>query len=316
MSLKEDYMDEDVAYLMGLILVRGTLVEERDIKRLNIEFPYKSLEATGIKTSINQRDALLLSVNSIRERVNELLDVDFKVEDLNNSVILSAVFTKNTMAWRNLKLLLGGKTSYTEFQLNPAFYEASTDVKKELIRGIADATGTIRPSNNYYGRHRIYFEINNSNWYLPIQICKLLQEGIGVGVQLIQWGHPNLREPERIDVNPESSTWAREHQIKIFPEEFESIGFCASHKQKILEEFIEYNKKTFHKRHEECNPFEKGIKNPKPSHPCEKHEKIPAQIREKHFDGYWQICQAIGCTQGKLSPQITFDFEDVTEERV
>lgn len=316
MPYKEDYLDEDVAYLVGLILVRGTLIEQGDIKRLSIEFPYKSLEASGIKTSVNQGDALLSSVNSIRDRVSELLGVDSKVEDLNNSVVLSSVFTKNTMAWRNLKLILGGKASYTEFQLNPIFYEVSSSIKKELIRGIADATGSIRRSNQYVdGRHRIYFEINNANWYLPIQICKLLQ-GMGVGIQCILWGHPNLREPEKVGVDPENSTWAREHQIRVFPEEFEQMGFYSAHKQKILEEFIDYNKKTFHKKHEECNPFAKGISGSKPVHPCEKHEKIPEQIRGRHFDGYWQICQALGCTQGKPSPQKTFDFIDVSKEDV
>lgn len=315
MLLKEDYMDEDVAYLIGLILVRGTLLEEGDIRRLSIEFPYKSLKATGISTTVDQRDALQLAVNAIRDRVNELLDVDLRVEDLNNAVVLTSVFTKNSMAWRNLKLILAGRVSYTEFELNPIFYDFEANIRKELIRGIADATGFIRPSNNFYGRHRIYFEINNANWILPIQICKLLQE-LGVGVQLIQWGHPNLREPGRVDVEPENSTWAREHQIKVFPEEFELVGFYAPHKQKILEEFVEYNRKTFGRKHEECNPFEKGIRSPKPKHPCEGHKKIPDVIRGMHFDGYWQICQGMGCKQGRPSPQICFDFMDTSEEDV
>ncbi len=311
----QDYMDEDVAYLLGLILVRGTLTEDKDIKRLAIEFPYKSLEAKGISTSYNQKSALQLSANSIRDRINELLGVDLKVENMSGSVVLSAVFTKNTLAWRNLKLLLGDKSSYSEFELNPIFYEFEISIKKELVRGIADATGFIRPSNEYYGRHRIYLEINNANWYLPIQICKLLQE-MGVGVQLIQWGHPNMREPGKTDVDAEKSSWAREHQIKIFAEEFESVGFYSPHKQKILEEFAEYNKNMFKKKHEECNPLEKGIREPKPKHPCENHLKIPTEIRGRHFDGYWQICQGLGCMQGKPSQQISFDFMDVLESDV
>lgn len=311
----QDYMDEDVSYLVGLILVRGTLTEDKDIKRLAIEFPYKSLKATGISTSFDQEAALLSSANAIRDRINELLDVDLKVENMSSSVVLSAVFTKNTLAWRNLKLLLDNKSSYTEFELNPIFYAFETGIKKELVRGIADATGFIRPSNNFYDRHRIYLEINNANWHLPIQICKLLQ-GMGVGVQLIQWGHPNTRESGKTDVDANSSTWAKEHQVKIFPEEFESIGFYSPHKQKILEEFIEYNKKVFQKNHEECNPLEKGVRKTKPRHPCEDHPKIPPQIRGRHFDGYWQICQALGCTQGKPSPQISFDFADTLESDV
>ena len=82
----------------------------------------------------------------------------------------------------------------------------------------------------------------------------------------------------------------------------------------MLEEFIEYNKTTFHKNHQECNPLEKDIRQPKPRHPCESHQKIPQQIRGRHFDGYWQICQALGCTQGKPSPQVTFDFMDTVED--
>lgn len=311
----KDYMDEDVAYLVGLILVRGTFYEEKDIKRLIIEFPYKSLEAKGIEMSYNQESALELFVNRIRDRINELLEVNVNVENLRNQVVLNAIFTKNTMSWRNLQLIVEGKKHYSKFCLNPMFYDVENSIKKELIRGIADATGFIRPSNAYFGRHRIYLEINNANWHIPIQICKLLQE-TGVGVQLIQWGHPNVREPNEIDVKPENSTWAREHQIKIFVEEFESVGFYASHKQKILEELIKFNKTNFDTSHKKCNPLQKGVRQIKPTHPCEGHEKIPLEVRNKHFNAYWELCRALGCTQGVPSPQLELDFEEdlITEK--
>lgn len=309
----KDYLDEDVAYLLGLILVRGIFYEEKDIKRLIIEFPYKSLEARGIKISYNQGSAFELFVNRIRDRVNELLEVNVGVENISNQITLNAIFTKNTMSWRNLQLLVDGKKHYLEFHLNPLFYEVESSIKKELIRGIADATGFIRPSNNFYGRHRIYLEINNANWHLPIQICKLLQE-TGVGVQLVQWGHPNVRESSKIDVDTENSTWAREHQIKIFVEEFESVGFYAPHKQKILEELITFNKKIFPASHKECNPLQKTVRQIKPPHPCEGHERIPLEIRHKHFNAYWELCRALGCTQGVPGPQLDSEEDLVTEE--
>ena len=36
-------------------------------------------------------------------------------------------------------------------------------------------------------------------------------------------------------------------------------------------------------------------------HPEEISEKLPQELRGKHFDAYWQICLELGCTQGENS---------------
>jgi len=55
-----DYLDADVAYLLGLIVARGSLTEIGGVKRIVIEFPFRNLEAEGIEKKIVQKDQILL----------------------------------------------------------------------------------------------------------------------------------------------------------------------------------------------------------------------------------------------------------------
>jgi len=45
---EENYLDNDLAYLLGMVLMRGAFHLEKDIRRLIIQFPYKSLEVKPI----------------------------------------------------------------------------------------------------------------------------------------------------------------------------------------------------------------------------------------------------------------------------
>jgi hypothetical protein len=51
-----DYCDSDVAYLLGLIVARGQLVEESDARRIIIEFPGSTMQVEGIATSFRPAD--------------------------------------------------------------------------------------------------------------------------------------------------------------------------------------------------------------------------------------------------------------------
>lgn len=65
--------------------------------------------------------------------------------------------------------------------------------KKEFLRGLSDVTAYIRNSNrDQAGRHRVYIEISNKNWFLPPQICQLSQS-LNIPTQYIGYGHPNIR---------------------------------------------------------------------------------------------------------------------------
>jgi len=92
-------------------------------------------------------------------------------------------------------------------------------------------------NNDQTGKNRVYIEISNRNWFLPTQLCQLLQS-LTVPMQYIGWGHPNIR-------GGNGTSWAKEHQLKIYAEDFQSIGFYITHKNEALEELAEYNKANF-----------------------------------------------------------------------
>jgi hypothetical protein len=169
---------------------------------------------------------------------------------------------------------------------------APRSIQVEFLRGIADVGGFIRDSNRFMdGRRRVYLEVNNRNWILPIQICALLQLKLDVSVQMIQWGHPNTREPGG------GNNWSREHQIKIFAEAFEPIGFTVEYKNTTLQKFARQDRKMRAQLHK-CNPNPEIRRiNKKKRHPGEKSSDLPSRLRSQHFDSYWQICVAMGCKQ-------------------
>ena len=88
--------------------------------------------------------------------------------------------------------------------------------------------------------------------------------------------------------------------MKIYAEDFVDVGFYISHKNEALAELAEYNLANFERRQPLCTGLVKR-KTVKPSHPQESHEKLPAQIRGKHFNDFRALCGCLGCylQQGK-----------------
>jgi len=290
-----DYLDPDVAYLLGMITARGKFIENRGNRTLIIDFPYKNLIAIGIKSKFDQETHLSISINVIRDRIYELIETDTKINKIDGSIQIVMRFLRNSMVWRNLRFLMQYRNTYEDFIIPEQIIQSDIELQKEYIRGIADVSGYIRHSNNYMGqKRRVYLEISNRNWFLPVQLCDLLQQKLDVPVQLIQWGHPNTREP---NLNKPGTTWAREHQIKIFAEAFEKIGFYVNYKNQILKEFIAEDLKlsgTIHK----CNPNPEIRRfKAKPPHVEENSNRLPDLLKGNHFDSYWQICTELGCTQ-------------------
>lgn len=292
-----DYIDPDVAYFIGLVTARGEISDTGRIKRISVEFPFKNLKVEGIKKAITQKERILLSLDRVIDRVNELTDVSVRKEESKHSVYLIVESLKNIMFLRNTKMLMKGKSSYYEFEVPDQIFEADESVKKEFIRGFADVAGSARWANrNRWGKCRVYLDVLNSplNWRLPVQICHLLQDHLEIPVDVIQWGHPNTRDPNLKEYNKgRKDAWTREHQIKVFADDFEKIGFYMSHKQEILEELAEYNRKKRFKKAKFCNPPKQRKK--KLKHPSENSKKLPKEIRGKHYDSYWEICADLGC---------------------
>jgi len=303
----DDYIDRDVAYLAGLILARGTL-ELSPQRRLIVQFPHSSLEASGLESTFDQEQSIKLGLTDIRERLAELLDTDIQIIPHAHSVELLITFIRNNMIWRNIQLLTDGGTSFPHIKVPNVLFdpELPRDCKIEFVKGYGDAAGNVRKSNVYAdGRYRVRLDVLNypTNWDEPVQLCRLLQEHIEVPVQLITWGHPNL------------GRGFREHQLNIFADAYERIGFTFDHKSIILTELAQANRKHHPSIEPRPCPGLRELRAKKPVHPDEwARDKLDPRLAGKHVDGYWQICKKLGCE--RMPPddgQTKLEFVDDTE---
>ena len=304
----DDYLDPDVAYLLGLITARGQFYVDGDIRRLVINFPFRLFQAKPPENSKLRFDIpteMRLCLDDVRNRINELLEVNVSIVPSKFNTQLLAVFTKNTMAWRNLTTLLAHKSSYEEFEVPAIIFEVPRDIQLEYVRGFSDASAT--PTNSDYAQfggdspkfHRIVLQVNHKNWRLPVQVCRLLQVRLAIPVQHILWGHPNLRDPQG-----KGKQWAKEHRMRIYAEDFTPVGFHFPFKQKILEEMAKINELHGGSPSRPCNPLARHTIRKKRRHKDEKSKELPEVLRGKHFNAYFQICQAMGCMQGNPSDQL------------
>lgn len=296
------FLDPDMSYLLGLIIGRGTIREISGKRQLIIEYPFRNLIAKGISKSFDAKDKILLSLDETINRLGELMEITPRKVSSENSVSIVVESNRYGLLWRNIDHLLLNKSSFREMEIPKILFTSSEDIKKEFLRGVADVTGSIGTGGrDQAGRHRVYISVLNDNWELPIQICKLLQEDpLNIPVNTIDWGHPNIRNGNLKDYSRGvKQAWAREHQLKVYAEYFEKVGFRIIHKNEILRELAEENRKNFSNRKTKaCNPLTKRLKERK-THPEEVSDKLPPELKNKHCNTYWQVCLELGCNQGK-----------------
>lgn len=284
-----DYLDEDVAYLIGMIIGRGRIAEREERWVVEIEFPFVNPKLEGY----DQFSGFVTSVFThtfprLKSLLGEAVDVSVLPEKRVQFIIS---LPASHIAVRNLKQILEGHFDYSQFSVPLVIRNAPNNVALEFLRGFADVVGNIRRSNrDQLGFHRVYLDVLNENWLLPMQICTLLQNKLQVPVHEILWGHPNLRDPRAKRQLP---AW-REHQIRIYAHDFLRIGFYIDHKQAVLKKLAEENLDRGGRRR---SSFCKGRRRfrSKASHPAESDQRLPDFLRGKHFDAYWQICAECGC---------------------
>jgi hypothetical protein len=284
-----DYLDGDVAYLMGMVIGRGTIVEKEGRWIVAIEFPFIKPELEGYNQFAGFVTSILTrTLPRVKSLLGEAVDISVVPEK-------RAQFTINLpsthLVVRNFKQLLGEHFDYSEFTVPTVIEDASEEIAREFVRGFADVAGNIRRANrDQLGLHRVFLDVLGSNWTLPVQMCNLLQSKLKVPVHHILWGHPNLRDPRAKEPTP---AW-REHQIRIYAHDFLKVGFYIDHKQAILETLAKENQTRREKRRSSfCCGYRRFRR--KATHPAEKDKRLPEFLRGKHFDAYWQICAECGC---------------------
>jgi hypothetical protein len=282
-----DFLTPDISYLLGLITGRGEIQSTNDVKKIVIDFQYKALEAKAITKKFDQKLHIQTSLDPIIYRLHNL-GINSVKNVTENNISVTLTWNTDDISWMFIKFLINGtRYNYHDFAVPDPIFETTDDNKREFLRGLCDVTAHVRKSNNdQIGRNRVYIEISNRNWFLPTQLCQLLQS-LDVPMQYIGWGHPNIR-------GGNGTSWAKEHQLKIYAEDFQNIGFYITHKNEALVELAEYNQENFSRPQNLCDGTITRLKT-KPPHECEMHEKLPAEINGQHFDSFKQICKCLGC---------------------
>jgi len=169
-----DFLNADISYLLGLITGKGSIQANDDFRKIVIDFEYKSLQTKAITKVFDQKLHIQTSLDSVVLRLQNLgIKTQKVVSDSSLSVVLT--WDNKDIAWQFIEFLINGSHfSFHDFEIPSAMFETTNENKKEFLRGIADTTGFVRKSNaDQRGKHRVYIEISNKNWYLPPQICQL-----------------------------------------------------------------------------------------------------------------------------------------------
>jgi len=293
-----DYIDEDLSYLLGLIVARGTIEYMNGV--IEIVFPYRYLEIDNVSVW----PSIVSSIATrIERRLQELgFETELQASKESRNIILKLSTKPSSIIMRVLKMHLMGRTNYREFTVPRIILELAEKKEKgyfnivtEFLRGYCDVAAHIRKSNADPKKfHRVYVDVLFSNWRLPVQLCKLFRS-LDVRPHTITWGHPNLRDPKALK-GP--SFWKKEHQIKIYAHDFLKIGFTIIHKQQLLKEYARENENRLHSGEKPyfkpCNGRVRRRKRV-PEHPGENDVELPTEIRGKHFNHFTEICRAMGC---------------------
>ena len=287
-------MNVEMAYLVGLILGNGEFQRGSKETTITIDIPYKNLYTDDFKdVSIYVK----ASVVDIRTIVEPLVGRNIIVTQSSNATKLSFTKDNEDYTMREIIRLIGKGTHHSSMRMNEDLFVITNEEKLSLLRGIADSTGYIRRSNIAFGQdgaHRVYIEIP-CNWYMVIDIANMLRD-VDIPVQTIDFGHPNFRDANLVKYNQgKKNFWKKEHQVKIFANEFIPVGFNIKHKQDALEkysdELLDYLDPI--KTHEFY--WEKPVRaRIKPIHPGENDDSLPIEIRGRHFDSWQELAKYLG----------------------
>lgn len=287
-------MNAQMAYLIGMILGNGEVQRKTNETTITIELPHKNLlDDEGREVSVYVKSSLA----DIRTIIEPLIGFSMPISQSKRATQISFTKSNEDYTMREILRFIGNGVHHTTMTMNDELFNMTTDEKKELLRGMADVTGYIRRSNIAYGQdgcHRVYIEIPG-NWRMVIDIANMLKT-LDIPIQTIDFGHPNFRDSNLKKYNEgKPYYWKKEHQVKIWANEFLPIGFNIVHKQKALENYadklLDYldENKTHQFYWEKKQRISK-----KPIHPMENDESLPEKIRGNHYESWTQLAEDLG----------------------
>lgn len=295
-------MNTEMAYLLGMVCGNGEIIRQTNETTFSIEIPHKKMIT---ETNQDVQVYVQASIANIRNILEPLVGTSMSY--VQNKRVTYIRFTKGNEDYvtREILQFIGDATGHENIRVSDEVFNFTTDQKLIFLKGFADVTGYIRRSNYFIDKykHRVYLEIPQ-NWQLVVDICNVLKS-VDIPVQNIDWGHPNMRDPQRKKYDQgKPGFWKKEHQIKIYANEFERIGFAVIHKtealaslsQELVEGFTHAGKKAEDvtgRFYWDCG---KSLRL-KADHPGEGDDFLPFEIRGKHYNGWKEIANDLGYYQ-------------------
>lgn len=292
-------MNAEMAYLLGIIMGNGKILRNSIETTISIDIPHKKLETEEFH---DVRIYVKASLSDIRNVLEPLIGSSLKSIQNEHSTIISFSKPNSDYLIREILRYIGSATTHDNMRVHPDVLTFTLDERKQFLRGFADVTGYVRRSNYFITtyKHRIYLEIPN-NWYMVVDICNLLKS-VDIPVQSIDWAHPNMRDGKLKKYNEgKPNFWKKEHQIKIYANEFLPIGFCIIHKRQALEKFSEELIEGYNREGKNASDIThlhywetKGKKALKPFHPGENDSSLPIEIKGNHYNSWKEIAKELG----------------------
>ncbi len=284
-------MNNEMAYLLGMLTGNGEIQRGLNETTIVIEIPHKKLE-TEFEKDVSVY--VKASITDIREIIEPLVGAGLRFNQSTNVSYISFAKPNEDYLMREIIRYIGGATSHNNVRISDEVLKFTLDERKQFIKGFADVTGYIRKSNYFFDKamHRVYFEIPQ-NWKLVTDFCNLLKS-VDIPVQNIDWAHPNMRDGNLKKYNEgKRDFWKKEHQVKVWANEYETIGFAVIHKDEALEKFAHEQIVYIESQHKKVSDVTHryywemiGKKRVKPIHPAENDEFIPEEIRGNHYDSW------------------------------
>lgn len=245
------------AYFLGLMYAKGDILTDGDKVQFRINIKYRrpddeALRKDNIYTKLKKKASGKEKVGSRFYddviKLKMMLDKEFGINfDLmldgavgsswsKKDISLTSEKVENNDA-RFTKLFLTDKIIANTLQTFPFDLQirASKVASLGFVQGVCDACSLVpneaSSQNGGKGNPRIQLEPNQERWELCIALCEVFQLGLGIRVNNINWGHPQIRKIWR----------GQNHQFRVslseIPEEVELYK-------------LEYKRKEYHDLYE------------------------------------------------------------------
>ena len=275
-------------------------------KNNNCNYEINKNSIDTVRKKYNQSKLIPESVkNDVISKISEEIKLSHNIISSKNQTILQLHFEKDFH--NEVVNCFNPHRNFYSFRIPEIIKISEYSFKIEFLNGLLDTIGQPNagnwiPRQSKFGMmQRIYFQIINRNYYLPVDIDNFIREYFKLPIQTIDWGHPNIRDANLVEFsNGRSSAYGREHQIKFFPEHYEIFKFRIKSKELLFRELIRFNIDAHLDTHStdwfNALQTDSEIKegDVKAYHPSINHHYVP-KVLQRQINSHWQINLFLGC---------------------